>query len=399
MAKEKKHLPGIDEVDATDATSLGGAYIPNKGTPDRSRRVIPGRVEIKNNLEGVGIITQHAPQIAGTLHHINNPLLNRTSTMPCQHNGGHNVGGAGAGCEMPATDIVRNTSRPRSSAIAVCKTHLGKVTQEAINNGEDLEISKAHLKNIQDLKKVQSQEAEKSSLKVAGGLLLDGSVPYDDALLFNMGKKPGGQKVHKFGGEPEQPTATPMMNDEEAAAYHAERIKAKAGKEPTEYQLSSKPIEVKMGNKTPRQAEPPLGEGTGDIDHVLRLYRANDSSWSSEATRLGIHESQLQPQNVSGPKVGLRDSDKLLFTGAPERMTKALTNVGEDQQEDVIDAYSQNDQADKQRRIQARRAGLPGTRPGLPMRRGTELPNPPKKLEGRRDSFEQGQNKEIEPPK
>jgi hypothetical protein len=80
--------------------------------------------------------------------------------------------------------------------------------------------------------------------------------------------------------------------------------------------------------------------------------------------------------------------DKLLYTAAPERIDKAITNVSEDQAEEVTTAYTQNAQAQKQRSIELRRRGIPGVKPGgLPMRRNS--------------AFELGGNetKGIEPPK
>jgi len=90
-----------------------------------------------------------------------------------------------------------------------------------------------------------------------------------------------------------------------------------------------------------------------------------------------------------------------LFTREPKRIDKAVKNIAEDQQEQVIDAYTLNKQADKQRLAQAHKPeSLPrGRKKELPMRRGTVLPGKPTELPGRRKEFKNGQTPEIEPPK
>jgi len=397
--RERKPLPTVGDVDATDRAALGGTYIPNKGTPERARRIIPPRIEIKSDEEGIPTIIQHGEQVAGTIHHLTNPLLNRKEGMMCQAKGP-------SACDYPVTHFIRNTSRARESVMGMCTMHKAEAEHDAIRSGQDLEVLRATPKRIQDVKKMQSIEAEKTNLKVAGALYLQG-VQKEDALAFNAKKKPGGQR-HKRGVAPIAPSGegAPLMTETEAAAYRDKRIEENKGKESPIENIDlftesrggpGSETEVKMGNKKPAKVDEdlPLGKGTGDIDHVLRLYRSGDPSWYSESQRLNIHPDLLQGKVPSAPKrtVNSQDVDKLLFSSSPERIDKAIANVAEDQAEDVIAAHTQNKHAERMRALQARRTSLPGSRPGLPSRRGTPLPS------RRTLTFKEGGQEGIEPPK
>jgi hypothetical protein len=397
LAKDRKPLPTVADVDATDRAALGGTYIPNKGTPKRSRRIIPGYTEISDQ-DGTTTISEHGPQVAGNIHHLTNPLLNRTAGMKCQANGP-------SGCEYPVTHFIRNKSRARESVLGMCTMHKGKAVHDALNSGEDLEIERATPRRIQDVKKMQSIEAEKTNLKVAGALYLKG-VPKEDALAFNQKKTPG-RPAHRRGGATNvapSGSGAPLMNEVESAEYRDARLEQNKGKkspmEGIDTFLESRggpysETEVKVGKKVPANEvdeDLPLGEGTGDIDHVLRLYRSGDPSWYSESKRLNIHPDLLQNKIPSPPSrtVNAQDVDKLLYSERPERLTTAIKNVAEDQAEQVIEAHTQNKYAEKMRAIQSRRSALPSSRPGLPSRR--ELPS------RRQLPFNQGQqeNKGLE---
>jgi hypothetical protein len=384
MAKDRKPLPGVESVDASDKAALGGTYVPNpnKKAVKRARRVIPGSMEVTTSEDGNLNIQETAPKIAGTLAHINNPLLHRKAGMSCQGMGR----GTGGGCDYPVTDIVRNAARPRGSAIGLCKNCLGKATHEAIKAGHELEVTKATARNIQDLKKVQSQEKERADLRVAGALLLKGN-PEEEALSFNMKKTPG-RPSHERAKQGVTLGGAPRMSEEESLEYYKNAQK----KTPPVYEFKQKPSEVKVGNKGPKEKEEdlPLGEGSGIIDEVIRRYRAGDDSFYDLAKEHNI-TNLLYPRDVPTRPANRENLDKIIYTKTPERLQKAISNVSEDQAEQVTMASAQNALAAKQRAIQAKRAALPGSRPGLPSRRNTPfqlgsgenkgLPAPKKGLE------------------
>ena len=381
MAKERKPLPTVADTDPTDKIALSSVFVPNpnKKAVKRTRSIIPAQNEITTDDSGNTLIIPHGPKVTGTLNHIHNPLLHRTSVMFCQGKG-KNV------CTYPATDAVRNTARPRGSAIGVCKNCLGKMTHEAIKAGHDLEVTKLTPRNTQDLKKLQSQEAEKSNWKVAA-TLYEQKVPEEDALAFNMAKTPGRPAAPRGGYVPGVTGAGPIMNDEEAAAYNAERLRNKKDKKPTEYTFVQKP---RVGKYKPpvKEEDAPIGEGSGTMDEVYRMHKAGDSNWISKAKEYGIHPNLITRNEPIKPvKRNEAFMDTLLYTKSPERIDTAIQNVSEDQAEQVIQARAQNKMAQKARAIEAKRTALPSTRPGLPSRRTTPF------------QIGSGENKGIESPR
>jgi hypothetical protein len=400
--KDRKPLPDVSAVDATDAGALSSTYVPNPNQKpvERSRRLIPPRTEVRTDSENNTIIVNHPASVVGSIAHLTNPLLNRTSGMFCQYKGGHNVGGtSSSNCPYPATHHVRDTARPRGSVLGLCPSHKAKVEQEAIQAGRELEVGKLTPKNTEEIKKVQAIDAEKTNWKVAATLNEQG-VPTEDALAFNMPKAPG-RPAHNRGGQQPSVSTTPQMNDQEAAEYNAARTRENkvSPMEGIDLFLEKRggpgsETQVKPGNKTPKAVEKdlPLGQGTGIIDDIHRMYKAGDSNWESLAQKHGISRNTIiNPDAPYTPDAGTHNKafmDKLLYTAAPERITKAITNVSEDQAEQVQVAAAQNALANKQRSIEARRRGIPGVKPGgLPMRRNS--------------AFELGGNetKGIEPPK
>jgi hypothetical protein len=118
------------------------------------------------------------------------------------------------------------------------------------------------------------------------------------------------------------------------------------------------------------------------------MYKSGDSNWMSKAKEYGVHPNLItRNETVTPVKRNEEFMDKLLYTKAPERMEKAISNVSEDQAEQVIQANAQNKMAERARALQAKRASLPGSRPGLPSRRNTPF------------QLGSGENKGIEPPK
>lgn len=400
--KDRKPLPDVDSVDATDAGALSSTYVPNPNQKpvQRSRRLIPPRTEVKADNEGNTVIVNHPASVVGTIEHITNPLMNRKSGMFCQYKGGHNVGGTSASnCPYPATHHVRDTARPRGSVLGLCPAHKAKVEQEAIQAGRELEVGKLTPKNTEEIKKVQAIDAEKTNWKVAATLYEQG-VPEEDALAVNMPKTPG-RPAHNRGGQQPTLNTAPKMSPQEAADYQATRLRENKGVvsplEGIDLFLEQRggagsETEVKPGNTAPKTVEkdPPLGQGTGIIDTVHRMYTAGDPNWEALAQQHGIHRSSItgEPFTPVVSKHNKAFMDKLLYSAAPERIDKAIKNVSEDQAEQVTVAAAQNALAQKQRAIEARRRGLPGAKPGgLPMRRNS--------------NFQIGGNetKGIEPPK
>ena len=399
MAKDKKPLPTVADVDPTDKASLSTTVVPNpnKKSVKRSRTLIPARFE--EDKDDKKLLISQPPSVFGTLDHITNPLLTRKPSMECQYAGGHNVGTLGGGnCRYPATHHVRDTLRPRGSVLGLCPTHKAKVEHEAIKAGRTLEVGKLTPKNTEEIKKVQAIDAEKTNWKVAA-TLHDRGVPVEDALAFNMGNSPGGLS-HNRSGQPTLGTA-PTMGDQEAADYNATRIREKKGKtSPLEgIDLFVEPrggagseTQIKMGKTTPKATEKdlPLGQGTGIIDTIHNMYKAGDSNWESLAQQHGIHRSLVTggPFKPVAIKKNKAFSDKLLYTDAPERLDKAITKVSEEQAVVVIDAYTDDAQAKKQRQVEMLRRGIPNVKPGgLPMRRNSAF------------ELGSGETKSIEPPK
>jgi hypothetical protein len=404
MAKDRKPLPTVADVDATDKASLGSTFVPNPNTQpvQRSRRLIPERTTSHVDSENNTIIVNHPASVIGTIDHLTNPLLNRKAGMFCQYKGGHNVGGtSSSNCPYPATHHVRDTARPRGSVLGLCPSHKAKVEQEAIHAGRELEVGKLTPKNTEEIKKVQSIDAEKTNWKVAATLNEQG-VPTEDALAFNMPNTPG-RPAHNRGDQQPTVSTAPTMTDQDAADYNATRMRENKGKvspmEGIDLFLEQRggagsETEVKPGKTAPKAAEKdlPLGQGTGIIDTVHNMYKAGDPNWEALAQKHGIsNEAVTNPNGMYRPQLNQHNKafmDRLLYTAAPERIDKAITNVSEDQAEEVTTAYAQNTQAQKQRSIEARRRGIPGVKPGgLPMRRNS--------------AFELGGNetKGIEPPK
>lgn len=405
MAKKaRKPLPDVSAVDATDAGALSNTYVPNPNQKpvQRSRRLIPPRTEVKTDTENNTIIVNHPASVVGTIDHITNPLLNRKSGMFCQYKGGHNVGGtSSSNCPYPATHHVRDTARPRGSVLGLCPSHKAKVEQEAMQAGRELEVGKLTPSNTEEIKKVQSIDAEKTNWKVAATLNEQG-VPEEDALAFNMPKTPG-RPAHNRGGQQPSVSTAPLMSEQDAADYNATRLRQNQGRvSPMEgIDLFVEPrggagseTEVKPGKTAPKAPEKdlPLGEGTGIIDDIHRMYKAGDANWEGLAQKHGISRNTIiNPDGRYTPEPGTHNKyfmDKLLYTAAPERMDKAISNVSQDQAEQVTVAAAQNALAQKQRSIEARRRGVPGVKPGgLPMRRNS--------------NFQLGGNetKGIEPPK
>lgn len=399
MAKDKKPLPTVSDVDATDKASLSSTFVPNpnKSPVKRSRRLIPAWFE--EDKDDKKLLISHPTSVVGTLDHITNPLLNRKSGMFCQYKGGHNVGGtSSSNCPYPATHHVRDKARPRGSVLGLCTSHKAKVEHEAIQTGNTLEVGKLTPKNTEEIKKVQAIDAEKTNWKVAA-TLHDRGVPVADALEHNMPNTPG-RPAHDRSGQPTLGTA-PTMGDKEAADYNATRIREKKGKtSPLEgIDLFVEPrggagseTKIKMGKTTPKAIEKdlPIGQGTGIIDIVHNMYKAGDSNWESLAQQHGIHRSSItgEPFKPVAIKKNKAFSDKLLYTDAPERLDKAITKVSEEQADVVIDAYTDNAQAKKQRQVERLRRGLPNVKPGgLPMRRNSAF------------ELGSGETKGIEPPK
>jgi hypothetical protein len=404
--KERKPLPTISDVDASDKQALSSTFVPNPNRKPvkRSRRLIPAWVEDKPDPEDKDqkILINHPTSVVGTIDHITNPLSNRKSSMFCQYKGGHNVGGtSSSNCPYPATHHVRDTARPRGSVLGLCTSHKAKVEQEAIKAGRDLEVGKLTPKNTEEIKKVQAIDAEKTNWKVAA-TLSDRGVPTEDALAFNMPNTPG-RPAHNRGEEQPLLGTAPTMDDQEAADYNATRMRAKKGNvSPLEgIDLFVEPrggagseTQIKMGKVSPNTVEKdlPLGQGTGIIDTVHNMYKAGDSGWKNLAQQHGISEETVtNPNGIYRPRLGAHNKafmDKILYTDAPERIDKAITNVSEEQAEEVVTAAHWNAAAKKQRQVEMLRRGIPNVKPGgLPMRRNS--------------AFELGGNesKGIEPPK
>jgi hypothetical protein len=361
VAKNRKPLPGIDSVDATDKQALGGTYVPNpnKKPVKRERRVVRKAMSVETDAQGNSTITPPQTFVVGSIAHITNPLLKRTSGMACQ-------GVSKGGCDYPATHAVRDASRPRTSVKGMCTMHKDRETRAAIEQGRELEINKLTPTMAQNIKKVQSIEEEKTNLKVAGALINQG-LPEEDALAFNMRKTPG-RPEHKRPPQSVTLGGAPRMSEEESLEYYKNAQK----KTPPVYDLTRKPMEVKPGNKAPKvkEEDAPLGEGSGVIDDVIRRYNAGDDSWYDLAKEHNIH-NLLYTREAPIRQSNQENLDKLLYTRTPERLQKAIGNVSEDQSEQITMASAQNALANKQRAIQAKRAALPGTRPGLPSRRNT----------------------------
>jgi len=367
--KDRKPLPDVSAVDATDAGALSSTYVPNPNQKpvQRSRRLIPPRTEVKTDSENNTLIVNHPPSVVGTIDHLTNPLLNRTTNMFCQYKGGHNVGGtSSSNCPYPATHHIRDTARPRGSVLGLCPSHKAKVEQEAIHAGRELEVGKLTPKNTEQIKKVQAIDAEKTNWKVAATFAEQG-VPTEDALAFNMPKTPG-RPAHNRGGEQPGVSTAPQMTDQEAADYNATRMRENKGRvspmEGIDLFLERRggpgsETEVKPGSKTT-----PVVETKDTLDDSSRVFTPVPA------------------------KHNINFMDKLLYTAAPERIDKAIANVSEDHAEKVTVAAAQNALANKQRSIETFRRGIPGVKPGgLPMRRNS--------------NFELGGNetKSIEPPK
>jgi hypothetical protein len=410
MAKDRKPLPTIADVDATDKVALSSTVMPNpnKKPVKRSRRLIPAWVEDKPDpdpeREGQKLLINHPTSVVGTLDHITNPLLARKPSMDCQYMGAHNVGSTFSICGYPATHHVRDTARPRGSVLGLCTTHKAKVEHEAIKTGRNLEVGKLTPKNTEEIKKVQSIDAEKTNWKVAA-TLSDQGVPREDALDFNMANSPGGVAHNRKEEQPLLGTA-PTMGDQEAADYNATRLREKKGKtSPIEgIDLFVEPrggagseTQVKMGKTTPKTKEKdaPIGQGTGIIDTVHNMYKAGDSNWESLAQQHGIHRSLITGLG-SRRKPSKYFTDQVLYTEAPERLDKAISKVSDEQSDEVISAYTDNAQAKKQRQVEMLRRGIPNVKPGgLPMRRNSafELGS------GETKSLGSGETKSLEPPK
>ena len=400
--KDKKTLLGVSSVDAADRAALSDTYVPNPNQKPikRTRRIIPGTTRTSETPEGQVNIEQVGPKVGGTLAHIDNALLNRKPVMECQYEGGNNVGSLGGGnCRYPATHAIRDTSRPRGSVIGVCTAHKAKIEHEGMQSGRDLEVTKLTPTMTQNIKKVQSQEAEKTNLKAAGALYTQG-LPEEDALALNLAKNPGRPSHGKRGDTAINPSSTNLMSEQEAGEYEVSRQEANKGRvspiSTIDIDKRWRPASetgVKMGTTTPKvdDEDAPLGEGSGVIDEVLRRYRSGDQSWSDLAKEHSIHPDLLSG-SLPGPysrRVNTSESDKLLFTPEPERLDKAISNVSADQAEQVSISYNQNQQAARQRAIQQRRMTLPGNTPGkgLPMRRNTPF------------ELGQGETKGIEDPR
>ena len=349
-AKERKQLPTMADVDPAEKDQVGSVFVPNpnvKKNDGPRRRVIPARTEYR----GKDII-QHPLQFAGSLTPAKNPLLNRKNLPPCE---------GAKGCPKPTTSYITLPNRPRESTQPACAEHTAGVKKWHADRGvSGLEIVDAKPSATYSYGVMKAKMNEEGLLYGAAALH-DGGLPLHEVLDFGVSGNPGHPKHNR---EPQGISmgSAPQMSDDEVAAYNKKRNKDRKEK-PTVYNLT-KTTEVKMGNYTPKSQNAPLGKGTGDIDKVFNMKKAGDPKWESEAERLNIHPTLLDPTpRYSGKATGVRKEGVIPVAShriveSKPRLTKAVDKLKEEHADQRVEDFMDNQQAKKQRQIESRKQGL-----------------------------------------
>jgi len=349
-AKERKQLPTMADVDPAEKDQVGSVFVPNpnvKKNQGPRRRLIPARTEYR----GKDII-QHPPQFAGSLTPAKNPLLKRSNLPPCE--------GAET-CPYPTTSYITLPGRPRESRQPACAKHTAGVKKWHADRGvSGLEIVDAKSSATHSYGVMKAKMNEEKLLGAAGALHSAG-LPLEEVLNFGISGAPG-HPTHNREPQGISMGSAPQMSDDEVAAYNKKRNKDRR-ENPTVYNLT-KTTEVKVGNYTPKSQNAPLGKGTGDIDKVFNMKKAGDPKWESEAKRLNIHPTLLDPApRYSGKATGVRKEG--LLPWAPHRLveskprlTKAVDKLKEEHADQRVEDFMDNQQAKKQRQIESRKQSL-----------------------------------------
>ena len=340
------------DVDPADKEQLGSVFVPNpnvkKATGPR-RRFIPARTKYS----GKDIIYLPA-QLAGSLDHIKNPLLARRAMPHCE---------GAEGCPYPVTSYIRLPGTPREATQPACAEHTKGIQKWHASRGIDgLTVISATPKATKAYGVMKAKMHEEKLLYGASALL-SGGLPMEEALNFGISGPAGRPKHNREKPQNVSLGGAPTMNDEEVKDYEAGRRKTRRESGTTVYDLV-KTTEVKKGKHTVNNQNLPLGEGTGDIDKVVRMRKAGDPGWEAEAKRLNIHASLLEPfVPYSGKATGVRKEGVIpvaqhRLVPSKERLTKAIEEVGAEHAESRAELEAQNIQAAKQRKIESRKRGL-----------------------------------------
>ena len=352
-AKERKQLPTMADVDPTEKDQVGSVFVPNPNVKKNSlprRRVIPARTEYR----GKDII-QHPAQFAGSLEPAKNTLLNRREMPRCE---------GAEGCPRPTTSYVRLPGAPRESTYPACAVHTANVKKWHNDRGvPGLEVKDATSKSTYGYGVMKAKMKEEGLLYGAAALHSAG-LPLEEVLNFGIEGAPGRPKHNR---EPQGISmgSAPQMSEEEAEAYKKKRNKDRKEK-PTVYNFNlNRGTEVKMGNRPPAVSQnAPLGKGTGEIDRIFNMKKAGDPKWESEAKRLNIHPTLLEPTpRYSGKATGVRKEGIIpvaphRLVRSEERTTKAVDKLTSEHIDETLEAFKDKKQAEKQRAIESRKKGL-----------------------------------------
>jgi len=345
----------------------------------REIRSIPAGFDTEKGPEGEDVVVPRSAQLAENLDFTKNNLKPYKSDINCE---------GAVGCPQKASHFVQLPGVSREGTEAYCPTHTKMASEAAKRKGRtalDIRISPITAGSVHSFKHLRAIQSEENRLHVVAGLLKSG-LRGEDAQVAGF-RHPGGRPVNRPEGDwPVEPSA-PRMSEEEAADYN----KTLAKQPKSDFADIKRPRprkEVAKGSYEKPGPLPALGEGEGDIDYVLRLYRSGNKNWMSEANRLGIQDSQLKPHVQIIPRGFSKTSNRsktvtikdLNWTPKEEPLRRAITKVGEEQAEANAVESEQNTQAGKQRALEARRrkkATLPppsGRKVLEPRRRPTDKP-------------------------
>ena len=246
------------------------------------------------------------------LEHLKNPMLPRNSRINCEFSEPGSHGHSGS-----ATHFVQLAGVGREGSQAVCEKHARMLSTRAREkNDTEIKFSPISIRDVHPFKVLRAMQKATMNLAVESGLLFRG-VPAIDATV-------GREKLRLGPGAPEhrpEGSRPPGGFDSAATDVYSPGLQNMTldkptfdnkGKESGKMTLPKKqqkpmgigkpkvPIINEEGYPVEDVEGPriPIGEGAGHSDHVMRLFKAGNPSWESEAERLGVDKSSITSPHV-----------------------------------------------------------------------------------------------------
>lgn len=288
------------------------------------------------------------------LEHLKNPMLPRNSRINCEFSEPGSHGHSGS-----ATHFVQLAGVGREGSQAVCEKHARMLSTRAREkNDTEIKFSPISIRDVHPFKVLRAMQKATMNLAAESGLLFRG-VPALDATV-------GREKLRLGPGAPEHRPkgSVPPAGYEPTKIIDVKNpdLQNMTLEEPTPYKKNDTPGRMTLPKKQQKpmgigkpkapiineEGYPvedvegpriPIGEGAGHSDHVMRLFKAGDPSWESEAERLGVDKSSItSPHIQEKPRRGFAKKGE---SNKARKGVFPLVQTSKPEMADRVGAYAQ----------------------------------------------------------